>query len=284
MAVYKKIPTGFAEATSWAMANGLQPAHMVAMTTMADATAISGLRERAKAQGHIAPSYTALAVKAAAIVMQNNPWANRAILGPPFFRKLYQFSEIDISVAVEKDLPGLPGQPYAATIRRTAHKSLSEITNELRAFATADVKTDSRLRLFMRILRYVPPPFSTWMIQAPYLGPRLWSMHRGCACWVNAPSKAGADLVIATWPWPISFSFGLVKERPWVCDGKVETRLTIPLLMSFDRRIQGGGPASRLFAEFTQIIEQAKLSDVDRLEEKVPAVVDRPQSDARLFG
>ena len=40
--------------------------------------------------------------------MKHNPQANRAILGPPLFERLYEFRNIDIGVAVEKSLPAGP--------------------------------------------------------------------------------------------------------------------------------------------------------------------------------
>ena len=88
--------------------------------------------------------------------------------------------------------------------------------------------------------------------------PQLWVAFRGCAAWVNAPSKAGADFVATTWPWPLTFSFGIVKARPFVIDNQVVVKETIPLVLVFDRRIMGGGPASRLFAEFQKLLIQCE--------------------------
>lgn len=110
----------------------------------------------------------------------------------------------------------------------------------------------------MAVLKYVPRPLSNLLINLPYYFPSLWVQYRGCAAWVNAPSKAGADLVLTTWPWPITFSFGVVKKRPFVVNDSVEAIATIPLLLVFDRRIMGGGPASRIFAEFQSLLGQAE--------------------------
>jgi hypothetical protein len=134
---------------------------------------------------------------------------------------------------------------------------LAQITQELQELATCDETNNDRYKLFMRILNRVPRPFSLWLINAAYWFPELWAEHRGCACWVNAPSKAGADLVMTTWPWPITFSFGVVRKRPVVINDKVEARLTMPLVMVFDRRIMGGGPAGRIFAQFKEILAKA---------------------------
>jgi pyruvate/2-oxoglutarate dehydrogenase complex dihydrolipoamide acyltransferase (E2) component len=253
----KEVRVTRAEKTSWAMNDVMTPAYMVTMVSEADATAMEEIRVDAKSKSELAPSYTAMVIRAAALTMKSNPEANRAILGFPFFKKLIQFENTDIGVAVEKSLPGLPGQAFAAPIQNALGKSLTEITRELQDLARCDEGNNERYRLFMRILKRVPRPLNLWLINAAYFSPDLWIEHRGCACWVNAPSRAGADLVMTTWPWPITFSFGVVKERALVIEGSVQARLTMPIVMVFDRRIMGGGPAGRVFAHFKQTLETA---------------------------
>lgn len=253
----KTIKTSFAEKTVWKMTEIMSPANMVAISSLAAADKIEKIRLNLAARGQKAPSYTAIVLKATALVMKRHPEANRAILGPFFYRRLYQFENIDVSVAVEKSLTALPGQPYAATVISPLKKSLQSITSELRDLSFCTEETDKKFKLFMFILRRIPSPWSLLILNAPYWFPSLWVKYRGCAAWVNSPAKAGADLVITCWPWPMTFSFGIVKKRPLVVDNKVEAVTTIPLLMSFDRRIMGGGPASRVFATYLNIIESA---------------------------
>lgn len=260
---YETVPVTTAEKTSWAMNDALTPACMVTMVSEVDATGLVRVREQARIKGQIVPSFTALVIKAAALTMKKNPQANRAILGLPFFKKLYQFRNSNISVAVEKSLPYLPGQAFASPIENTLEKSSGEITQELQELAKCDESTNKSYRSFMTILKYIPRPLSVWLINAAYLFPSLWVKHRGCACWVNAPSKAGADVVMTTWPWPITFSFGVVKKRPFIINDKVEVRTTMPVVMVFDRRIMGGGPASRIFAEFKDFLSYELEPPVD---------------------
>jgi len=256
---YSRIKVSQAEVTSWAMNEKLIPAYMVTMIGEIDATCLEKLRGAAKHEGRSPPSFTALVLKAAALTMKKNPEANRAILGPPFFRRLHQFHNTDISIAIEKNLPYLPGQAHAEPIERAHEKTLEQITSELRDLAQCDESNNPRFRMFMKILKFVPYPVNLWMINSVYWDPSLWVQHRGCAAWVNAPSKSGASLVFATWPWPITFSFGVVKMRPFVVDDKVEARPVMPLVMVFDRRIMGGGPAGRIFSDFMDILKSGQL-------------------------
>lgn len=256
----------------------LKPAYLVTMVSEVDATSMIRIRYQFKSAGKTPPSYTALVIRAAAVTLAQFPEANRAILGFPFFKRLWQFTNIDISVAVEKGLPYLPGFPLADVIKNTCEISLDQITKKLKEMAECNESNNSQYRTLMQILRFLPPPLSTFLINLPYFFPRLWTQYRGCACWVNAPSREGTDLVFTAWPWPITFSFGKVKSRPFVASGRVEARETMPLVMVFDRRIMGGAPASRIFeffketllnAEQTLIQESSNLSatqiDVDGL-------------------
>jgi len=81
---------------------------------------------------------------------------------------------------------------------------------------------------------------------------------------ISSPAKYGVDMLVGNWPWPIGFSFGLVKDRPVVVDGTVVTRPTMMLIMSFDRRLMAGAPAARFF----NAVSQALISIESSLEGK----------------
>ena len=72
---------------------------------------------------------------------------------------------------------------------------------------------------------------------------------------ISSPAKYGVDLLVGNWPWPIGFSFGIVKDRPIAIDGTVQVRPTMSLIMSFDRRIMSGAPAARFFKSVADKLE-----------------------------
>ena len=275
MPSFYRQPTSRAEATCWAMNATMRPANMVTLVTEADATSLQRLRAAVRDRTGAAPSCTALVIKAAALTLKLHPHANRAILGPPLLRRLYEFDNIDIAVAVEKALPMLPGQAFAAPIRDAVGKSPMQITAELRHLARCDESDDERYRTWMDVLRHVPRPLSLWLINSPNWSAPLWVKYRGCAAWVNAPSRAGVDLVMTTWPWPLTFSFGVIRKRPFVVDDALQARATVPLVMVFDRRIMGGGPAGRLFVDFKRFIEDAERHLASPAEARPEAAVAR---------
>ncbi len=85
----------------------------------------------------------------------------------------------------------------------------------------------------------------------------MWVEHRGGAAVVSSPGKYGVDAIAGTWPWPIGFSFGYVKDRPVAANGKTLVRPTMIVTMSFDRRLMGGAPAARFFATVCRLLENA---------------------------
>ena len=75
---------------------------------------------------------------------------------------------------------------------------------------------------------------------------------------ISSPAKYGVDIMVGAWPWPLGFSFGLVKERAMALKGEVVVRPTMALTMSFDRRLMGGAPAARFFRSVCDLLEDAE--------------------------
>ena len=75
---------------------------------------------------------------------------------------------------------------------------------------------------------------------------------------ISSPAKYGVDMMVANWPWPIGYSFGLVKDRAIAVDGAVKVLPTMILTQSFDRRLMGGAPAARFFRVVCEHVENAE--------------------------
>jgi len=235
----------------------LNPANKVTFIREIDATEMDLFRNSIAVSNGIKPSYTALIVKAASIALAEFPYANRGILGFPFWERVVQFDNMDITVAIEKNVPGLESIVLADTICDIDAKSTIQITEELQDSLKSDFDDNPRWNLFYNILNRLPVYFSKWLIRLPKYFPQEWSKHRGNACFVNSPAKYGVDLIVGDMLWPLTISFGWVKERPIAIASKVEVRRTMPLFIIFDRRIMAGAPAARFFNRLAEILENA---------------------------
>ena len=222
-----------------------------------DASAIDRLRSNIHAAGYTKPSYTAVITKAAAIMLEKHPILNRAILGPPLFRRVVQLATSDIAVAADTSEPGQENTSHPILLRNVAQRSCADLTEELQQYGKEKLHNNPEWQTFKKITSRLPLFVSKLLLRAPWYFPDVWIKTRGSACWVNSPAKEGVDLVFTTWPWFGTFSFGLVTERPIVLDGVLAVRRTIPLLFVFDVRIISGAPGARIFHEYAQLLLHA---------------------------
>ena len=109
----------------------------VAMLSEIDMSQCVRLRAAIGKQHGVKPSYTALVTRSVALTLKKLPYANRMTLEWPFFRRIIQLNNIHITVAVERDEPGIEQAVYAGTVRNTDTLNLVELTNELQKLAKA---------------------------------------------------------------------------------------------------------------------------------------------------
>ena len=237
-----------------------QSDNKVAMISELDMSSAIRLRTRLGETEGTKPSYTALVAKAVSHALVDNPHANRIAIEWPFWRRIVQLHDVHMTIAVERDKPGIEQAVFAGTIRHTDRKGLAEITQELQALAQATPETNQRWRQLRWIVETLPTPLARWVIQFPKWWPSLWIEHRGGSVMISSPAKYGVDIMVGAWPWPLGFSFGLVKDRAIAVDGKAVVRPTMALTMSFDRRLMGGAPAARFFKTVCDALENAELT------------------------
>jgi hypothetical protein len=133
------------------------------------------IREDAQKNSLPKPTYTALLVRAVALSLRDFPYANRIYLEWPFFRKMVDLDQVDISVAVEKDLgPGFELVAYAGTVPLADQKSLVELTDAIKDFRSEESPSYKRWLLFENLINtLVQAPVSKGFI---FTGqPVLWS-------------------------------------------------------------------------------------------------------------
>ncbi|OGF44255.1 MAG: dehydrogenase [Candidatus Firestonebacteria bacterium RIFOXYC2_FULL_39_67] len=242
----------------WTLNEEMQPRNKVTFVREIDASAMEKLREKLLQTSGVKPSFTAIIVKAAAIALSEFPYTNRGIFGPSFFKRLVQFNSYDIAVAVERNVPDAEAVVVVETIYDSNKKTLDAVTQELKGFADVKSESTERWSLFHTLLSRLPVFLSKWILRMPKYSPSLWLKHRGGACFVNSPAKYGIDFLVADMLWPLTVSFGWIKERPFVVKGELAVRKTMPLIIVFDRRIMAGAPAAKFFNRLALILENAE--------------------------
>jgi hypothetical protein len=241
----------------------IRPGNTVTFLHEVDLTEVERIRERVKATGTEAPSYTAFVVKAVALALREFPYANRRIWGwrwiPFLGTRLQQFHTVDVAVACERNVPGAPVATFIDIIRNADTLSLAEITTWLRNLNTCDITNNKQWRSFSTIIRRLPHFLSTLLIRLPCFFPSLWEKYRGGAALISSPAKYGIDIVAATWSSPLGVSFGLVKPRPVVReDGQIVARRTFWFTLNFDRRVMAGAQSARFCKRILDVLEHAE--------------------------
>jgi pyruvate/2-oxoglutarate dehydrogenase complex dihydrolipoamide acyltransferase (E2) component len=249
----------FHDVTRLLIGREVRMADTVSFLGEVDLSEVESIRRRSTPKER--PSYTAFVVKALAQTLEEFPCANRRLARRwlPFLRwRMQEFTTCDVGVAVERDVADTSVATFISVIRDADRSSLTQLTETLRAAASADETTDHQWRDYHAVVKSLPPWLSSRIIGLPNLFPSLWSRWRGGAALVSSPSKYGVDTVIGAWPSPLGVSFGLVKERAVVRAGQISARPTFTLTMNFDRRIMAGASAARMFKRLIERLENAQ--------------------------
>lgn len=233
--------------------------HTCSVLAEVDLTNVERLRARAAAAGRPKPSYTAFVVKAVALALREHPCANRRLVKRwwlPFARPCYQqFHACDVALGIERNVPDAECVAYTEIVREADTLSVDEITERLRAMATSTLESSEQWRGFHALGTKVPPWLAKRIALLPHYFPNLWRKWRGGAAMISSPGKYGADAVLGTWHCPLGVSFGVVKQRPVVRDGRIVAAPTFVLYLNFDRRLLAGGPAGRFFHSLVSFLE-----------------------------
>jgi pyruvate/2-oxoglutarate dehydrogenase complex dihydrolipoamide acyltransferase (E2) component len=237
----------------------IHPGNTVSFVSEVDLTEVERLR--AQAVGARKPSYTAFVVKAVALALREFPYANRRVCRLPFGgRRLQRFHRCDISVAVEREVPGVEGAAFIDIVRDADRLPLAAIADALRTLAVADAATNKQWREFSTIITRLPHWLAMLLIRLPYLLPGQWVKYRGGAAMISSPAKYGVDLIVTAWSHPLGISFGLVKPRPVARGEEVVACPTFLLMLNFDRRVMAGAQAARFFKNIIDVLEGAEAA------------------------
>ncbi len=241
-----------------ALHTGNRAENKVSIFSELDASSMLATRANLLSREGWKPSITSLVVRAVSMGLAAHPYANRICIQGFFRPRMIQLNTVDVAVAVARDEPGREMAAYAEILRNTDTRRLLSIQSELKQIARAAPDSRPQWRNFNRLIEQTPRFLSKRILTLPERFPRMWVEHRGGAALVTAPTRFGGDGIIGTWPWPLTFSVGHIKKRPWVSNNRLGISPTMMLALSFDRRLLAGGPAGRFFNHVVEILEHAE--------------------------
>ncbi len=222
-----------------------------------DAAGMDQVRREAKTNGRPPPTYTSFVIKAAATALRMHPHLNCMIQETPFSTRLVRMEHMTATVAVERMVDNLD-MVFAPMMDRPDERSLEELTLQMRHFAHAAPDSVPEFRRFCGLVKWAKwfPTVIGRLLRASSLHPKIWKAFRGGSFAVTSPGKyGGCDQVLPPWPWPLTFSFGAVKVRPFIKDGHIQARKTMRLTITSDRRLANGAPLARFAEDIRQLLE-----------------------------
>jgi pyruvate/2-oxoglutarate dehydrogenase complex dihydrolipoamide acyltransferase (E2) component len=222
-----------------------------------NAASMDEQRAAGKKAGGSVPSYTAFAIHAIANALRNHPDLNCMIREMPFRRGLARLDDITATVAVERRVDDAD-MVLAIPIRGVDQKTLVTIQDELRQMTEMNIVDHPQVKelLALNKLARHAPLVARAVTLIPRLSKDLWQKYRNGSFVVTSPGKyGGADVIIPTWPWPLTAAFGVVKPRPVVENGVVVARNTMRVTLAADRRLANGAPLARFAEEVRERLE-----------------------------
>ena len=240
----------------------VRPGNTVTFMSEVDLTEVELLRARMRSAGRAKPSYTAVVAKALALALRDCPYANHRVVPTWFMVRLQRFRTCDVAVACERDEPGTEVATFVDVLREADRRSLESATEWLRKLASSDESNNTQWKMYRRTVLWLPRWLGALLVRLPVFCSKRWISWRGGAALISSPARYGVDAVLGSWPWPLGVSFGLVRQRAVVRDGKIVARPTFMFTLNFDRRVMAGAPAARFFHEIVRRLETADLEEV----------------------
>lgn len=197
-------------------------------------------------------SFTAFVVACVAKAVGENPMMHAHRWGR---RKLVLFDDVDVNLQVEQTAVDGTRIVQSSILRAANHKTVFEISREIRAAQTV---TDADRRRFRgtQMLARVPGLIRRMIWRAVITRP-TWTKRFGGTIAVSSVGMFGSRLGwgIPISPAPLMVTVGGIGVRPVLGDGGVEGREHLSLTVSVDHDIIDGAPAARFVERLRELIE-----------------------------
>ncbi|MHA2055113.1 MAG: 2-oxo acid dehydrogenase subunit E2 [Candidatus Hodarchaeales archaeon] len=181
-------------------------------------------------------------------------------------KKLVIFDDVDISVQIERLVKGKK-IPLPYVLRKVNHKSVLEITQEIRSvqnqtFDDQDIQVlgnRRRLRFMARIginfPKFIRALFWKRVVWNPFTMKKVSGLIS-----VTSVGMYGNHLgwAIPLSGFPISIAIGGIGKKPGIVNDTILIREYLALTLQFDHDIIDGAPATRFSADLIDYLETAK--------------------------
>lgn len=219
---------------------------------------ISKAREsikRTKAKTKLYISFTGYIIYCVSKLVEQNPimhaYRNRR-------NQLVLFNDVDVSTTIERKLDER-NEVVAMIVRGANHKTVAEISQEIKAEKEKDVK-EAEVFHSINLFLAIPPFIRRWIFRLLDRSPKLMK-HRAGTIMVTSAKMVGTG---AAWGIPIAthtlnVSIGGIVDRVVKQDSQYLTKQHLCITLSFDHDIIDGAPAARFIRDLKKMIEKGEV-------------------------
>jgi len=242
-------------ATFDVFAVGLSRHHVSAILEL-DVTEIRKKLSVIKNQG-VKVSFNAWLIHAIGIILEQHREATAYLVGK---RKLMIFTDINVSILVEKEIGGKK-VPMPLVIERASQKSPAEITQEINqakshALTEKDVVLNKRAKAYERWYYYLPGALRRmiwrWMLRHPKVAYN--NMGNVLITSVGMMGRLNGWFIHRS-VHPISFGIGSIVKKPVVIGDEIQIREILNTTILLDHDVIDGAPMLRLVRDLARYIE-----------------------------
>lgn len=197
------------------------------------------------------PAWTAIFIKAFALVADRRPELRRSFFGFPWAH-FYEHPTNVATVIVERQVDG-EDMPLSHRLREPQRQSLAELHNSLFRAKTRPINEVPIYRYMKKFAR-IPGPMRRllWMM-AYHVSGRFRAKNYGTFA-LSAPNASGAGLTTILSPVALTLHYGMFDD-----DGRITMRLT------FDHRAIDGAPAARALAAMEEALHAEILAELRQM-------------------
>ena len=242
-------------ATNDVCAVGLQKHHIAAMIEIDMSESREKIKQHKENSEEI--SFTAWLIKAISKTVKENEFAASYLKGK---RKVVIFNDINVSIAVEKDLHGQK-VPIPLIIRKANERSLVSITRQIREaceqhLTDQDIVLQKRSGKLEHLYYFLPGFLRRYFWQYLIKHPQLAFNKMGNVAITSVGMIGDSNgWFIPISVHPICFGIGKVAKKPWVIHDKIEVREILNMTILMDHDVIDGASMARFIDKLTENIQ-----------------------------
>jgi hypothetical protein len=205
-------------------------------------------------------SFTAWFISSLAKSLEKHPEAHGMLLNK---RNVIAFADVNIALPVERLVQG-KAVPLVLLLKKVNHKSLEEITQEIRSAQSQELQDEGdnvlgarqnpwSMRLFYALPQGLRMLIWKHLLKDPHRRQRMMGSV--------AVTSLGVGAHFPGWIIPKSMhnlacGLGSIIKKPWVVGSEIQVREILHLTMLFDHDVIDGSPAARMIQDFVARLEK----------------------------